>query len=371
MAAADAEVNLTAGELRHGFDAFIAASKRLEQGYAELKARAAAVDLELQETNRRLQVALAERDAVLAALPMGVVARRRDGSITFANQEGARLEQLASSHGVSLASAPVGEHAVGEGAVRIAKAALPDGELLLLEDRSRWHELEREVRRLDRLAGFSELALGIAHEIKNPLNGAMGFAALLERAPESASAGRYARSVREGLQRVDEIVRSLLAFSRPDQRRVQAARVATIVEEAATAAGLPQGRVVIENGQDLRAEADALLRVLAVLFRNAREAAGESVRVRIQTQVVGNWLELIVEDDGPGVAAELGDRVFEPFVSSKPRGTGLGLPLAARVLGFLGGEVNLLNPGQAGAKFRIRMPMLPTAAASKAAEVAT
>lgn len=356
MATADAEVNFTAGELRHGFDAFIAASKRLEQGYAELKARAAAVDLELQETNRRLQAALAERDAVLAALPMGVVARRSDGSIAFANEEGARLESLGSSHGVELAKASVGEHSLGEVAVRLAKAALPDGELLLLEDRSRWHALEREVRRLDRLAGFSELALGIAHEIKNPLNGAMGFAALLERDPSSASAGRYARSVREGLQRVDEIVRSLLAFSRPEQRRVLTSRVGAIVEEAATAAGLPQGRVAVESGLDLRAESDALVRVLAVLFRNAREAAGDSVRIRIQARASAAWLELIVEDDGPGVAAELGERVFEPFVSSKPRGTGLGLPLAARVLGFLGGEVALLNPGQAGARFRIRLP---------------
>ena len=96
MAAADAEVSLTAGELRDGFAAFIAASKRLEQGYAELKARAEAVDLELQETNRRLQVALAERDAVLAALPMGVVARRRDGSIAL-DRKSTRLNSSHSS----------------------------------------------------------------------------------------------------------------------------------------------------------------------------------------------------------------------------------------------------------------------------------
>ncbi|MCY2957542.1 MAG: ATP-binding protein [Planctomycetota bacterium] len=357
MAHAEPEVTLTPVELQVGFDAFIAASKQLEQGYAELKARAAAVDLELQVTNRQLQMALAERDAIFAALPMGVLARRCDGSVAFANDEGERLAVLIQQGGIDLKKATAGDHAFGGAAVRIAKAALPDGELLLLEDRSRMHALESEVRRLDRLAGFSELALGIAHEIKNPLNGAMGFAALLERTPEGPGVARHARSVRDGLQRVDEIVRSLLAFARPEQRRLQTARIVTIVNDAASAAGLPLGRAVIEVGGELRAESDVLLRVLAVLFRNAREAGGDSVRIRVAAQVAEANLEVTIEDDGPGVPTELGDKVFEPFVSSKARGTGLGLPLAARVLAFLGGDVALQNPGQPGAKFRIRMPV--------------
>src|SRR5262249_57002968 len=94
-AGAEGWLTRTAGELRLGFDAFIAASRRLEQSYAELKARAAAVDLELQATNRALQRALAERDAVFAALPLGVVARRGDGSIAFENAEAQRLCRLA------------------------------------------------------------------------------------------------------------------------------------------------------------------------------------------------------------------------------------------------------------------------------------
>jgi signal transduction histidine kinase len=355
VAGADAALNPTAGELQSGFEAFIAAARRLEQSYAELTLRAAAVDLELQRTNERLQRALAERDAVFAAMPLGVVAWRGDGSVAFANDEAARLLARARAQGVDLAAA-AGDVDVGEGAVRVARAALPDGDLLLLEDRSRLCELEREVRRLDRLAGLSELALGIAHEIKNPLNGAMGFASLLERAPDGAAAARYAAAVREGLGQVDGIVRSLLAFARPGQRCAATAPVAAIVDEAAAAAGLPRARVELRGDGALRAESDAV-RVLAVLLRNAGEAAGAAVRVRVSAQAAAGRLELVVEDNGPGVPAALGDRVFEPFVSGKPRGTGLGLPLAARVLSFLGGDVALLNPGQPGARFRVRMPL--------------
>ena len=65
-----------------------------------------------------------------------------------------------------------------------------------------------------------------------------------------------------------------------------------------------------------------------------------------------------MQDDGPGVAAEVAQNVFEPFVSTKQRGTGLGLALSTRVLSFLGGGLELLNPGQPGACFRVRMPVV-------------
>ncbi len=360
--AAPSEVDLLAG-----FDAFIEASQRLELRYVELKARAAAVDEQLQETNRQLAQAVAERDAIFAALPLGVVARRRDGSIAFCNDEAQRLHEAAGRHGIDLAAAVPGDVAVGDGGVRLRRAALPDGELQLLEDRSRIRELEREVHRLDRLAGLSELALGVAHEIKNPLNGAMGFCDLLERAPDLETARRHASRVRAGLRQVDGIVKSLLAFARPQQGPAPAMTVRAAVDEAAAAAGLAPQRVLLDGDVSAAVEGQALVRALAVLFQNAVEAAGDGSTVRVRAAAMAGRLELVVEDEGPGVPTELAERVFEPFVSTKERGTGLGLPLCVRVLSFLGGELSLLNPGQAGARFQIRLPLHKAAVAGEAA----
>ncbi len=358
-AAVDART-LSEGDLRAGFDAFIEASHRLEQRYAELKARAAAVDEQLQATNRRLQQALLERDAIFAALPLGVVARRRDGSTTFQNGEAQRLCALAERVRVDLLAAGSGDHAIGDGGVRVRIAPMPDGDLLLLEDRSRIKELEREVHRLDKLAGLSELALGVAHEIKNPLNGAMGFAELLERAPDGDSARRYAQRIREGLQQVDEIVRSLLAFARPQAARGPLSTVAAVVAEAAAHAGVSPSRIELTGDPQLRADGAALTRALAVLFRNAAEAGSADGIVKVVARATGGRLEITVEDDGPGVPKELATRVFEPFVSTKDRGTGLGLPLASRVLSFFGGELTLTNPGEKGARFCVRLPLAAT-----------
>ncbi len=352
--------------LREGFAAFIAASRRLEQGYAALKARAAAVDMELAATNRRLAAALDEREAIFRALPVGLVAAGSAG-VTFCNAEGERLWHLADAHGVDPLAAE-GDIVLGAATVRVRRAALPDGALVLLEDRSQVVGLEREVHRLDRLAGLSELAMGVAHEIKNPLNGAMGFAALLERNPEPAACRRHATRIVQGLRQVDGIVKGLLAFARPDGRRAPPLPLASLVGEACAAAALPPAQVELRGEHGLRAPGDALVRVLAILFRNSLEAAGAAVRITIDCQAADGWLELRVRDDGPGVPAQLGSRVFEPFVSSKERGTGLGLPLASRVLSFLGGSLHLDEGEGPGACFRLRLPLAGAPAPSATAQ---
>jgi signal transduction histidine kinase len=95
------------------------------------------------------------------------------------------------------------------------------------------------------------------------------------------------------------------------------------------------------------------------------------VRLVVTARSFGGQLELDVQDDGPGVPSHVGDKVFEPFVSSKERGTGLGLPLCLRVLSFLGGSLELRNPGEVGACFRVRLPLLEAQAAVAVEPAAT
>ncbi|MBL8747892.1 MAG: hypothetical protein JNK78_01935 [Planctomycetes bacterium] len=343
-------------QLQQGFDQFIAAAQELERGYAQLKSRVAQVDLELQATNEALQRSLQEREAIFAALPIGLAAVRVDGTVSCCNREGERLCAAARAAGIDLPRRLAGEVAFGSVLVRVRRVEMPDGELVLLEDRSRVQELEREVHRLDRLAGLSELALGIAHEIKNPLNGVTGFAALLERSESPDAMRRFAGKIVQGVRQVDEIVRSLLGFARPQRGAARVAAVADIVAEAARDAALPAARIELVGRGDTIVDADVLSRVVVNLLRNAVEAS-PTVHVRVEANVRAGRLELVVQDDGPGVPPHLGSGVFAPFVSTKERGTGLGLPLAARVLSFLGGDLELQNPGEPGARFRVRMPL--------------
>ena len=352
--------------LQDGFARFVHAAEELEASYASLRQRAASVDDELQQTNAKLEQALAERDGMFAALPIGLVLVRADGrEVGASNVEADRLVEAAAAVGEDLLSRPEGTVVFGRCVVRVRRVSLPAGQLLLLEDRSRIESLEREVRRLDRLAGLSELALGVAHEIKNPLNGVMGFASLLARSDDVETMRRYAGKVVEGVRAVDGIVKGLLGFARPDGQTVRTEPLSKVVERVAGAASLPRSRWQLRGDVDAQVDADACGRVLSNLIRNAQEAR-DTASVCITATLRRDELELVVEDDGPGVPADVARSVFEPFVSTKQRGTGLGLALSARVLSFLGGHLELMNPGQPGARFRVRVPVVAEVAEAAA-----
>ena len=343
--------------LQEGFARFVTAARELEQSYEALKARADAVDGELERSNLALQRSLAEREAMFSALPIGVLALRGDGSTGSCNREAERLIAAARQAGVDLVRRAAGEVAFADQVVRVRRVDLDDGELLLLEDRSRLEQLEREVQRLDRLAGLSELALGVAHEIKNPLNGVMGFASLLERSDDPDAMRRHAGRIREGVAAVDDIVKALLGFARPADKPASTATLRQVVERVAAAANLPRTRITLSGASHAPVDADAFARVLSNLIRNAIEAS-PAAHVHIEARLADHMLELLVEDDGPGVPANVAAGAFEPFVSTKERGTGLGLALSARVLSFLGGGLELLNPGEPGARFSITVPIV-------------
>jgi signal transduction histidine kinase len=347
-------------DIRKGFEVFVEAARCLEESYQGLQARAAAIDLQLAETNKELEKTLLEREMIFRSLPVGVLATNDKGEMTWCNQEGHRLVDMAAAAGLPLVRQAEGQLEIGAANLRLRRVKLPDGgELVLVEDRSQVVHLRREVDRLDRLAGLSELALGIAHEIKNPLNGVMGFAALMSKTTDSDKLQRFAGKVNEGLEQVDSIVKALLAFARPVDKARQRAPLSQIVGEAASAAGVPASRVELSGSEHEWAESMALIRVLAILFRNSVEAASSGdtgVRIQVRADTDGDRLTLAVSDNGPGIDRDLAARIFQPFVSSKDRGHGLGLALACRVLSFLNGSIELLNPGEAGAVFRLTVP---------------
>jgi signal transduction histidine kinase len=357
-------------DIRRGFAAFIEASERLEASYAELQARAVAVDLQLAASNQQLEQTLIEREMVFAALPVGLISLTKAGVCRWRNPEAERLSALVAAAGHDLVGIDAGQLEVGGLSVRVRHVAMPDGgSLLLVEDRSKVRQLEREVDRLDRMAGLSELALGIAHEIKNPLNGVMGFAALLQRSVAADKQRQYAARIAEGLGQVDGIVKALLAFARPADKVMQPAPIRLVLTEAAAAAGLPTTRIVTEYFGDadatMQVDAPVLVRVLSNLFRNSAEAGVDDVKIRVTCELAHPHLAITVQDDGPGVPVEVAERIFQPFFSTKDRGHGLGLALACRVLSFLDGGLELCNPGEPGARFRITTPVVASVAAQE------
>lgn len=229
-------------------------------------------------------------------------------------------------------------------------------------------QVERErSQQQERLAAVGTLAAGLAHEIRNPLNGAQLHVSILERAlakgGSSADAVEAVHVVGDEIQRLARLVTDFLEFARPRplQRAPTSARALVGRAVQLVSAAADTGGVRIETdlpSRDLVFEADPqrLEQVLLNLLQNAIEALapdGGRVVVRARREPRHVWLE--VEDDGPGLPADE-PPVFDAFFSTKPNGTGLGLAIVHRIVTDHGGTIDVdSRPGLT--RFRLRLPL--------------
>jgi signal transduction histidine kinase len=250
-----------------------------------------------------------------------------------------------------------------------------------LEDRLR--ELERTTRELEsaedqvvrseRLASVGRLAAGVAHEIGNPLAAVLGMIELLrDEGLSDEERAEFLRRAQNETERINRIIRDLLDFSRrgrdstaPDERT----DLAEVLDDVASLVA-PQrdlGEVTIERriAPDVPAvlgARDQLTQVLLNLLLNAADAiAGDgSILVEV-TRGEGERVVVSVTDTGPGIAPEVRDHLFEPFVTTKPagEGTGLGLAVTHTIVERLGGSIRAESPPGGGARFVVTLRAAP------------
>ena len=228
---------------------------------------------------------------------------------------------------------------------------------------------EQAVRQSEKLAALGQLVSGVAHELNNPLAAILHFAEDLLEDERSAQDLEALSVIRDQARRSRTIVRDLLSFVRfrhPTRERVDLYGV--------LAAGVRALQPMVENiGASLTAELPAdeafgntdpagLQQILTNLVMNGAQAAGFNGLVRVRAALDGGDLVLVVEDDGPGIAASNLSRVFEPFFTTKAvgEGTGLGLSVTLGIVQQLDGRISAENrPGEegTGARFTVRLPI--------------
>jgi len=202
----------------------------------------------------------------------------------------------------------------------------------------------------------------VAHEIRNPLGGLELFASAAQDSDEAEERDRILGRIREEVESLNVIINDFLSFARPPEptKRIHDAR--TPIREAAELVHMESGhngtRVDVElPDQELHASADPahVKRVTLNLIRNAAQAAD---RVYVRADLYHGEIRISVADDGPGVPEELRDQIFEPFVTDKEQGAGLGLAIVRQVTESNGGRVELVDPDAEdhvgeGAEFRV------------------
>jgi signal transduction histidine kinase len=226
-------------------------------------------------------------------------------------------------------------------------------------------ELQRQEESQRHLASLGKLSATLAHEIRNPLGAIKGLTQVAqERLPEDHDTQELMTTVVTEAERLERLVSDLLTFARPramSLREVDLGRLVTDVavqlHHQAVQKNIRVNLPRPETDAVLRADPDGLRQVLLNLFLNALEAAPEGSEVGLAVTALGRDRYLVeVFDEGPGIGDKNPEELFQPFVTTKTRGTGLGLPVSRQIVERLGGTIELHNRDPKGAVCRVTLP---------------
>lgn len=228
-------------------------------------------------------------------------------------------------------------------------------------------EKNRLLERKNRLAALGEMAAGLAHEIRNPLGGIHLYASILAQDVAGMPVALdLVKKISAGVKRLEALVSQVLAFSREIGVSAVEADLATIVARTIEMASprLDAAEVIweVEGPAEMPVRVDPLLMEQALLnlvlnAAEAMESRGGKLRIAYGDgrDVEARQFRLVVRDAGPGIPADVLDRIFNPFFTTKDTGTGLGLAIVHRIIEAHEGTIIASNFAGGGAQFEIRV----------------
>ena len=245
----------------------------------------------------------------------------------------------------------------------------PGTSVLVIDDVTDTRRLQDQLVQSEKLSAIGQLIAGVAHELNNPLASVLGFADFLSESGQTPDGlVEPVRVIQHEAQRAAGIVKNLLTFARrqeQDRRRVDVLpilqRTVQLLNNQFIGLKVDARLVAEDNLPQVEGSPNQLQQVFLNIINNAAQAIGgarkgSKVEVRARRWLDGVAVE--VADDGPGIPAELHQRVFEPFYTTKPEGegTGLGLSICQGIIKEHGGRIRLQSELGQGATFTIELP---------------
>lgn len=225
--------------------------------------------------------------------------------------------------------------------------------------------LREKLNQAERLASLGEMVAAVSHEIRNPLGIISSTAELLkEKLRRVDPEDRLADVIVEEANRLNGIVTDFLNFARPPAPNLMACRVEEILERnlkflapEIAGRGYRVHREISPDLPDVQADPGLLYQAFLNVLINAMQAMPKGGEITVEISVRNGMLRAVFLDDGPGIPDEVLSKIWDPFFTTKDKGSGLGLPIVKKIVSGLGGSVSLENAETGGARVTISFPL--------------
>jgi two-component system, NtrC family, sensor histidine kinase HydH len=261
----------------------------------------------------------------------------------------------------------------GERLVEVSSVPIRDedetfmGRVLLLCDVTGQRRMERQLRRQERFVALGKMAAGVAHEVRNPLSSIKGFATLLGgKFPQGSKEAETAQLMIREVERLNRAITELLDFARPLPLQTKTLEIGRLVRDSlelvrtdAQALGIDIIVNIPAGLPPLRVDPDRFNQVLLNLYLNAMQAMEKGGRLLVTAGIDpgGGSLMVTIDDTGCGIPSGNLDRVFDPYFTTKPAGTGLGLAMVQKILEEHGGQIHITSSPDSGTKVTLSLPV--------------
>lgn len=348
----------------------------------------------LRQEHRRIR---GYTDLVLDNIADAVVATDAAGTVTVLNQAAARMLGITVGDGVGMRCEDLCRGDVfllrqtreAAQAVPYAETTLPrpSGEtrslavstsvirdelgavetfVAIARDITEQQRIREQLQRKDRVMAMGELAGGIAHEIRNPLNAISVIAQRFQHefipADGAEEYAELARTIRSEVQRVNSIITQFLEFARPPRLAPRPCDLHALITDtlallrSQAAARRVQLPLIADTDLVVSADREKLLQALLNIYQNALEALPDAGIIKTVACRSGDRVSLSIADNGPGIPEDVRSKIFNLYFTTKSTGTGLGLSIVHQIISEHGGEIRVASNEHGGTTFQILLP---------------
>jgi signal transduction histidine kinase len=243
--------------------------------------------------------------------------------------------------------------------------------LVNMIDMTKAKELEHLLIIQDKMASLGRVAAGMAHEIRNPLSGINIYLNTLKKLHHKPGSEQKVNQIMSQIQlasnKIESVIRRVMDFAKPGELKLSIIDLNDPVNEAINLSavtirksGIELEKFMAENLPPCHADPNLIEEMVLNLLNNAAGAMKTMTadkKIVVSTVAKGDEIFLTIADSGPGIASDIKDKIFDPYFTTKPDGTGIGLSISHRIVTDHGGTLTVADSELGGAEFQVKLPV--------------